>query len=43
MLIDGTLPGQEVVAPVVPFDAADEHYPKIVTEPDAYIKLGITY
>jgi len=43
MLIDGTLRGQEVVAPVVPFADAAEHYPKIVTEPDAYIKLGITY
>lgn len=40
LLAQGKISGDLVVAPVVPFDDLLEHYPKIATDPSAYIKLG---
>ncbi len=43
MLRDGTLTGEPVVTPVVRFEDLPEAYPKIVSEPDTFIKLGVEY
>jgi len=43
LLIDGTLSGDEIVTPVVAFEDAFEAYPKIATEPDTFVKLGVEY
>jgi threonine dehydrogenase-like Zn-dependent dehydrogenase len=43
LLTDGRITGEPIVTPVVPFDELSEAYPKIMTEPDVYIKLGCTY
>jgi threonine dehydrogenase-like Zn-dependent dehydrogenase len=43
LLAEGRLTGEPIVTPVVPFEALGEAYPKIMTEPDVYIKLGCTY
>ncbi len=42
-LIEGRLTGEGIVTPVVKFDQLDTEYPRIVTEPDTYIKIGATY
>ncbi|HET6428653.1 MAG TPA: zinc-binding alcohol dehydrogenase [Phycisphaerae bacterium] len=42
-LIDGRLTGEGVVTPVVRFEDLPTEFPKIVTEPDTYIKIGATY
>ncbi len=43
LLMDGRISGERVVTPVVPFADALKEYPKIATEPDAYVKLGVEY
>ncbi|KKL84828.1 hypothetical protein LCGC14_1960850, partial [marine sediment metagenome] len=43
LLEAGTISGDEVVTPVVKFEDLPEEYPRIVTEPDEYVKLGATY
>jgi len=43
MLVEGTIGGEEIVTPVVPFDDLLTEYPRIATEPDTYIKLGTEY
>jgi threonine dehydrogenase-like Zn-dependent dehydrogenase len=43
LLAHGQITGEPIVTPVVPFQSLFEAYPKIMTEPDVYIKLGCTY
>ena len=43
LLIEGEISGEEVVTPVVAFADALDEYPKIATEPDVYVKLGVEY
>ncbi len=43
LLIDGRISGEEVVTPVVKFEDAAAEYPKIATEPDTYVKIGVEY
>jgi len=43
LLIDGRIRGEEVVTPVVKFEDAATEYPKIATEPDTYVKIGVEY
>lgn len=43
LLADGRITGVPVVTPVVDFRQADAEYPKIATEPQRYIKLGVKY
>jgi len=43
LLIAGRISGEEIVTPVVKFDELPGEYPKIITEPERYIKLGAVY
>jgi len=43
LLTEGKISGEQVVTPVVAFDELAGEYPKIATEPDAYVKLGVEY
>ena len=43
LLAEGRIAGDQVVTPVVSFDELPEAYPRIMTEPDVYIKLGCGY
>ena len=43
LLAEGQIGGDQIVTPVVKFDELPEAYPKIMTEPDVYIKLGCRY
>lgn len=40
---EGRLTGDPIVQPVVAFGELKEEYPKIVTQPDRYIKLGVAF
>ncbi len=43
LINEGRLVGEKVVQPVVPFASLAEEYPKIATEPDRMVKLGVSY
>ncbi|HUW83637.1 MAG TPA: zinc-binding alcohol dehydrogenase [Phycisphaerae bacterium] len=43
LLGEGQVGGDQIVTPVVKFEELPEAYPKIMTEPDVYIKLGCIY
>jgi threonine dehydrogenase-like Zn-dependent dehydrogenase len=42
-LCDGRLTGDRIVQPVVAFEQLLQEYPKIASEPDRYIKLGVQF
>lgn len=43
LLCEGRICGDEVVTKVIPFDDILTEYPKIVTEPDKYVKIACDY
>ncbi len=43
LLLEGQLTGVPIVQPVVPFSDLLSAYPGIASEPDRYLKLGVTY
>jgi len=43
LICRGQLDGRLLVDPVVPFDALPDEYPKIATDPQSNIKLGVKY
>lgn len=43
LLIEGRISGEDVVTPVVSFAELMQAYPRIATDPAAYIKLGVVF
>jgi len=43
LIRSGKLTGEDIVTPVVPFEALPEEYLKIATDPGANVKLGATF
>ena len=43
LLSDGTLTGEPIVSPIVPFDQIVNEYPKIMSDPASNVKLGCTF
>ena len=43
LILDGRLTGEEIVAPVVPFEELPAEYLKIATSPGTNVKLGVAF
>ena len=43
MITQGRISGDRIVTPVVKFDDLLEEYPKILSHPDTYVKLGVKH
>jgi len=42
-MVSGKITGVSIVNPIVPYDSLLDEYPKVVTDPDQNVKLGVTH